>query len=213
MKNREEIFNLDLRRKIYQNISRYPGLHLRELSRKMDMPKSTLVYHTNYLLKRNLISINDSSGYERFFILRDFNNKNKKLIALIREKVPLNLILYFCLYQNTNQREIISFAQRWEKHPVKIAKTLNKHPTTLSYHLNKLVEQGVIERIEKGNEVIYSLKDMESIIDLIITYNKRLFGKDLKKILKWMQDETGVSLVVDKVMKNIFDIFPHPYYN
>ena len=212
MKHRDEIFTLELRRQIYQNILKYPGLHLRELSREMNLPKSTLVYHINHLLKRNMISINDSSGYERFFIKEEFNNKNKKLIALIREKVPHNLILYFCLYQKTNQRELIDFAKRWENHPSKIAKSLNKHPTTLSYHLNKLVELGIIDRIQKGNEVMYSLNDIEGIYDLLITYNKRLFGNNFKKVIKWMQDDSGTTLIVDKVMKNLFDVFPHPYY-
>jgi predicted transcriptional regulator len=212
LKHREEIFTLDIRRKIYIKISKYPGLHLRELSRILNMPKSTLVYHINYLLKRNIISVEKSSGYERFYISRKFNKKDKELINVIREKVPQNLILYFCLFPVTNQREIVSFAKRWENHWVKIPRNLKKHPTTLSFHLNKLVEHGLINRFDIGNEVVYFLNDLEDIIDLLIMYEKRLFGKDVKRVIYYMQHQKNVNNVTDKILNKIFDYFPHPYF-
>ena len=212
MNNKENILTLETRRKIYQMISKYPGLHLRELARKIDIPKSTLVYHIHYLQKKNIISSSDSKGYDRFFISENFNKKNKDIIAVIREKVPLNLILYFCIIPSSNQKDIVAFAEKWEKHHVKIPRTLKKHPTTLAFHLNKLIELGLIDRIQYKNEVIYTLKDHELIFDLLITYKNKLFGKDVKKVLYYMQDPQNLSKIVDRISNQIFDVFPHPYY-
>jgi predicted transcriptional regulator len=212
LKHREEIFSLEIRRKIYKKISRYPGLHLRELSRILNLPKSTLVYHINYLTKRNIIAIDKSSGYERLYVSKKFNKKDKELINLIREKVPQNLILYFCLFPITNQREIVKFAKRFENHWVKVPKNLKKHPTTLAFHLNKLVEIGIIERFDVGNEVVYSLNDLEDILDLLIIYEKRLFGKDVERILYWMQNQNLVDTATDNILNKMFDYFPHPYH-
>jgi len=212
LKHREEIFTIDIRRNIYQKISKFPGLHLRELSRILNKPKSTLVYHLNYLNKRNIIISYKSSGYERFYVSKKFNKKDKELINVIREKVPQNLILYFCLFPVSNQREIIKFAKRWENHWVKVPSNLKKHPTTLAFHLNKLVELNIINRKDVGNEVIYTLNDLEDIIDLLIVYDKRLFGKDVKRILYWMENQKNVDNVTDKIINKIFDYFPHPYH-
>ena len=212
MKHREEIFALNIRRNIYKKISRCPGLHLRELSRLLNMPKSTLVYHINYLVKRNIITVDKKSGYERFYISRKFNQKDKELINVIREKVPQNLILYFCLFPVSNQREIVKFANRFENHWVKMPRNLKKHPTTLAFHLNKLVERGIIDRFDKGNEVVCSLHDMEDILDLLVVYEKRLFGKDVERILYWMQNQNLVNTATDNIINKIFDYFPHPYH-
>ena len=53
---RSEILNLENRRKIYNYIRDNPGLHLRELSRRLNIAYYNLDYHIRYL-KLSLIHI------------------------------------------------------------------------------------------------------------------------------------------------------------
>ena len=54
---KEEILKLESRKLIYNYILEHPGLHFRELSRELKIPKSTLEYHLSYLKKLELIKI------------------------------------------------------------------------------------------------------------------------------------------------------------
>lgn len=50
--DKEDSLALETRRKIYNLILNYPGLHEREIARKLNLSLSTLDYHLHYLEKR-----------------------------------------------------------------------------------------------------------------------------------------------------------------
>ena len=51
MISKKNILKLEIRRKIYDFVDKNPGLHVREISRRMDIPINTLIYHIKYLKK------------------------------------------------------------------------------------------------------------------------------------------------------------------
>ena len=212
MQIKKDIIELETRRRIYLKIKKYPGLHLMELSRRMGIPKSTMVYHLNYLIKRNLITSSSKIGYDRYFIANKFNKIDKEIISLIREKVPRNIIFLLCLFLNISQQEIVAFSKKWECHSSKIGINLKKHPTTLAFHLNKLVELDLIERIRVGNKIRYKLKNPEIIYDLLISYDRRLFGKAVHDVIYWMEHPDTSTVLVDRIAGAMFEILPHPYH-
>lgn len=59
---REKSLDLKTRRNIYNFILKHPGLHFRELCRKLSLPNSTLSYHTRYLEKRGFIIARPEGG-------------------------------------------------------------------------------------------------------------------------------------------------------
>ena len=58
----KEALLLDVRKKIYLTIEKFPGLHFRELQRKNRIGVGNLDYHLNYLEKMNLIKVEKSKG-------------------------------------------------------------------------------------------------------------------------------------------------------
>ena len=72
------------RREIYQCITKYPGLHFRELSRRLHVSTSTLNYHLNYLKKRELIIQRSDDRYIRYFPKNKISEKYKKAMNLLR---------------------------------------------------------------------------------------------------------------------------------
>jgi len=149
------------RNEIYNCILEHPGLHLGGLSRKMDIPKSTMNYHLNLLKKRGLLVKKPEEGYTRYYIANKIGKTDKKILHLLRQTVPKEIIIFLLLHRDSSQ--------------IKISKNLKKHPTTTSFHLNKLMNIDIIETIPNGNETIYRIKNPQHISDLLIKYGESLF--------------------------------------
>jgi predicted transcriptional regulator len=79
----KKMSEIETKRRIYNFILKNPGLHMRELSRKMNIPYSTLKYHLYYLKNRELIIVRPSGKYYRFFV----SNKNS----------VIEILPFFCL--------------------------------------------------------------------------------------------------------------------
>ena len=77
---KKEDLELETRQKIHNYILKNPGLCLNELSRKLNISKSTLNYHLNYLKKLGVIIGKSNGRYIRFYIASKVGNGDKKLI-------------------------------------------------------------------------------------------------------------------------------------
>jgi len=209
----EKIFEVKIRKDIYNFIKKNPGVHFRKISRSLNIPASTLSYHLGYLVKRDLLSKEFENGYLRFYISQKIGKNDKKLLNILRETVPRNIILYLFLYFESSQKEMIDFAEKWKNHPSKIGYHLNKHRTTLGFHLKKLIDEGIIEtfnRRNNGSEFHYRLKNQKEICDLIIKYDKSILADAYGRFLKWIDDNNNKD-EIDKVTDLFFNIFPIPY--
>lgn len=138
------VLNLEMRRKIYNYISENPGLHLREISRKIDVPKSTLKYHLNHLEKNGLI-LKSEEGYSRYYIPNQVGRTEKKLIGLFKKDMPLLFAIVFLVRQCMSRMEF--------------SKDVNIPPNTVNYYLKKFQKLGIIEPAEyTGGGVIVNWK-------------------------------------------------------
>ncbi|UCH71908.1 MAG: winged helix-turn-helix transcriptional regulator, partial [Thermoplasmatales archaeon] len=227
--DKEKIFERDARRKIYKFILKYPGLHLQELIRKLNLPNGTLRYHLRYLEKRNLIKAKPEDGYVRFYITNNIGNDQKKIFHILRQEVPRNIILYLLLLGCASQ--------------IELSKSLEKHPKTIEFHLKKLLNKGIIEiapasnkgvhvefgqlkiieRIPVTKEIIYRLKNPYSINDSVILYKKRSLNFNFFDILsdingffypndKPIRKAKGDKDSIEHFEKWVYEIFPHPYH-
>jgi len=209
---REKIFDVKARKEIYNFLTKNPGLHFREVVRSINMPGSTLSYHLKYLEKRGFIAKEFENGYSRYYVSEKIGKNDKKLLNVLRETVPRNIILYFFLSNKTTQTDMIKFAKKWKNHPSKIGYYLNKHHTTLGFHLKKLIEEDIIISYDVGNETRYRLKNPEDIIDLLIRYDKSILQEAFGRFLKWVEDPYLETSTEEALEKKFYDIFPHPYH-
>ena len=139
------IFDNNIRTNIYEFILKNPGLHMSALSRKMNIPKSTLNYHLKCLIDDDYINQKHDGKYIRYYVRNTIGEHEKKLINIIRQYVPLRILLLLFLEPNATQKQI--------------GKYLDRHPTTISFHMDKLIEIGLIESISCGNHIRYQLKN------------------------------------------------------
>ncbi len=173
------ILEFKRRREIYEFIFQNSGLHMRDISRKLDIPFTSLKYHLNYLEKKEFIISRDDGRYRRYYISLEIGEKEKRILNCLRKRTALHIILWFFIAVQCSQKDISRF--------------LEKHPTTISFHLRKMIQAGIIEQvsIEKGvifndtppitinrhqisSEKIYVLQDPWMIYNLLIKNKENL---------------------------------------
>ena len=64
-----DALELDSRRKIYEQVEKVPGIHFRELSRRLKIPTGVIEYHLRYLETHELIVSRREGRYKRYFIM------------------------------------------------------------------------------------------------------------------------------------------------
>ena len=225
MIERENILNLEIRRRIYSFILNYPGLHLRDISRRMKIPYSTLKYHLNFLEKRELIDKKHGQRYTRYYISNKVGRKEKEILGILQESTPRHIVLFLLVGISSHQNEI--------------GKYLEMHPTTIEFHLKKLLESDIIEIAQpkdgeivkqdapildcsiKSNEIIYMLKDPWAMYDLLIKYKGSLIDDVASSsILEFVNQMISGGIpervdrtkdAVDKVFDMFFELFPPPF--
>jgi len=186
MINDKNILVFDVRQKIYEFISRNPGLHHIEISRKLKIPNTTLYYHITFLKKLGLITEKNDGKYKRIYASIDIDPKEKEIINLIRKEVPCRIFLHILFSISCSQ--------------IELSKELEIHPASVSYHLKKMVEIGIIEEAPSkngiidanigkyiscepvGREIFYRRKNQKiinTVYGILIKYKKNLPNKKI----------------------------------
>lgn len=228
----QKIMDLEKRKCIYQFILKHPGLHFRELVRKLRIPRSTLSYHIRSLEKRGLIITKHQGVYSRYYIANNLGSFEKKLLHIIRRDTPRNILL-----------QILSYGGGASQ--IQLSRDLEKHPTTIEFHLKRFLDMNVIEpaSINKegfnigsqsdpcfvehppvGKETIYRLKVPYILIyDLLLVYRKKKVIEDdcfdaLVTYMKFVSPgPTNVKRVktekgiMERFEKMLYDLFP-PFF-
>ena len=141
MISRENILKLHARQKIYNFILKNPGLHIREISRRMNIPKTTLGHHLKYLKKLKLISEKTEHGFKRIYISYEIGTKEKELLNLLREEIPRKIFLYLLFSYVFSQ--------------IELSRDLELHPATIAFYLKRLHKRGLIGHAPARNGLIY----------------------------------------------------------
>jgi len=158
MGEKERVLELKTRRIIYNYILKNPGLHERELSRQLETALSTLDYHLYYLKKRELIIAKSDGHYTQYYASGKIGSKDKNFLALLRQKVPRRIIIFLLIRGSCTHKSI------WDH--------IGLAASTTSFHLNKLVNNNIISRVEHGRDSIFYVLEPEYVSDLIILYKE-----------------------------------------
>lgn len=233
MISKENILELETRRNIYNYVLNNPGLHFRELERKMNISDGTLKYHLDFLQKRNFLISESTGRYNSYFVKEKVGRKDKKILGLLQKDMYHSIILSLFISCNSTRNRIISELD------------LDIHPNTMAYHLEKLVSMDIIEIVPVkdgiiigvennfppvteysvvSNEKLYRLKDPQRIYDLLMIYRDELEEDSLIHFVfelmeyreKFGYPERGRIRTrpekVDLIFDLLHEVFPHPYY-
>jgi len=223
---KNKILDLTTRRKIYKYISENPGVHLRKISRTLDLKIFNLYYHIKFLKKQGLIFTIKKNGYLRCFISNSIGNGEKKLLILLRQKTTRDIIL--------------SILWSWGLSSKELCKILNRSGSTIDFHLKKLIKNNIIEpcvsnrkiayirkkhavyeRGKNGREIVYYLKNAKIVYNTFTIYQDSLLDDATLEIFSSIDDYYSkikpkrintIDDCYDTVIDSLYDVFPHPYH-
>jgi len=155
----QEMRSQETRTRIYGLIAENPGLHLSKIADTLNMSIALAEYHLLRMEKNEVVtSGRDKKGYHKRFYIKDMNvtSGEKKILSLLRHEPLLKIVLLLVKESSLRHKEIL--------------KMLDLAPSTLSYHLNKLVQNEIIDVSSYGKEKGYRLKNEKEIIRIIHRY-------------------------------------------
>jgi hypothetical protein len=219
---------LENRDKIYNFISKHPGVHQRSIIKKFKLSEGTIKYHLNYLTKKGFISCNHQFGYSRFYPTGEVSRIEKDLIGMFHQEIPKSILIYL----------IVNFGASLSE----LSKNFEKDVKTIDYHIKKLIKLNIIEPAEIKNgwmvtnryetqlykrnphnkEKIYRLKYPYVVYYFLKKNKNKIFDKGLIKDLIVYADYFGKGVqpnncesqktAINEIVNCVFEIFPHPYY-
>ena len=172
----DDVLSLDSRRRIYDCIRKNPGAHLREVARSLDLPLGTALYHLDYLSQNELIVVRRDGRYKRFFVKHMLGRLEKDYVSAFHHAVPRRIALVLLARGKRTQREL--------------CEEVGVSRSTLSFHVNNLVEKGILKCDELWPENYYSVADPEVASKVLVmyreTFREGIQGKfeDLMNIIK-----------------------------
>ena len=143
-------------------VQQYPGVHLREIRRRLGIPIGTLDYHLYRLGRQGLVLVRFQGGYKCCFpALSERGNApipepEKLVLALLRQPVPRALLLQLYLEGACA--------------PAKLAQAVDTTGSNLSYFLKRLESVNVISREGQGATRIVRLLDPKLVHQVLLDY-------------------------------------------
>ena len=129
----ENVLSSEPRKKIYHYIEEYPGSHLREIARDLNMKPSNVSWHLRKLEETNLIRSRRIGGKRVYYLVE--GGIEARRIAIAES-----------ILKNRNAREILEYLRENPgKHLLEISRALDLNHHTVKWHLKKLHLANLIE--------------------------------------------------------------------
>jgi predicted transcriptional regulator len=162
--------DLESRRQIFELITDFPGLHFREILRRLDISSGNLNYHLNYLIKHEVLVTITDGNLKRYYLVGKIKGQEKRILACLRNETARGLVLFLLLNPNTQFNEI--------------AKHFDLTPSKLAYHLNKLRKKNIVEKERKGRITMYTVSNEEAVANVLITYRPSFMDDLIEKFIE-----------------------------
>lgn len=149
----------EVRKRVYDAVRRYPGIHLRGIERNLGVSAALAQYHVRRLEEAGFLESSDQGGYMRYYPTSKgksarVSDKDQPIVGVLREEVPLHIALLLLDHGPMTHTQLVE--------------RLGVAKSTVSYHLAKLAELGVVTR-EAGSANL-RLPERDRIYRLLLAY-------------------------------------------
>ena len=161
---REELLQLDARKRVHDHVAQYPGLHLSEIARTCGMETNHVKYHLEYLEARGILTSQREANYVRWYAKRDgalgaqeaLSPREKQILSQLRRPIPLHVALILLDRETSTHGELLPI--------VGVAHG------TLHYHLKNMERNGIVQANKEGRERRYTLSERDLLLGLLLRY-------------------------------------------
>ena len=144
---------LESRKRIYECVRNSPGVHFREVQRRTNMPIGVLEYHLNYLVDRNLLTVDKQESFSRYYPSGQVSADKQRILSALRQEIPRGVMLFLMSHPGATHGEVLA--------------NFSISGGTLSYHVKKLVTKGVVKLDRVGRESRLTIIDPDKVADLL----------------------------------------------
>ena len=129
----ENVLDTEVRKNLYGFINDYPGSHLREIARELDLKPSNAAWHLRKLEQTNLVRSRDIGGKKVYYLVEGGIETRKHAIAetILRNKNALNIMQFINNHPG--------------KHLLEISHALNLNHHTVKWHIKKMYLAELVE--------------------------------------------------------------------
>jgi predicted transcriptional regulator len=127
------------------------------------LPIGVLEYHLNYLVRKELITLERQENFSRYYPGGQLNKDKQKILSVLRQEIPRGIVLYLLRNPGATHTELL--------------RSFTISGGTLSYHMKKLTTKGVVSAEKRGRESFLTVVDPEKVADLLIIYRRTFFDK------------------------------------
>lgn len=154
----DTVLDLEARRRIVRFVQESPGLHMRELAARLQMPVSTLEYHCYQLVKHGQLATRETAGFKAFYPGEGMDRRDKDILYLVRHEAPRKVCSHLLLNPGATPKEL--------------REVLGVTGPTLSFHLNKLRDAGILREEPDGRTKRLYVQEPERVANLLVTYRR-----------------------------------------
>jgi DNA-binding MarR family transcriptional regulator len=154
----DTVLDLEARRRIVRFVQESPGLHMRELAARLQMPVSTLEYHCYQLVKHGQLATRETAGFKAFYPGEGMDRRDKDILYLVRHDAPRTVCRHLLLHPGSTPKEL--------------REVLGVTGPTLTFHLNKLRAAGILREEPDGRTKRLYVEDPERVANLLVTYRR-----------------------------------------
>ena len=158
---------LEARQQVFEFIQRSPGLHFRELQRRMGLAVGTLQYHLAQLEQDKLVIGLKDGEYSRYYAVGVVTTRDRFLLQFLRQTPVRHILLHLIENKSANHKQLTA--------------RIKLSPATASWYLEKLLDADIVGKKKSGREVFYSLIAPDEIARTLITYRASFLDRLVDK--------------------------------
>jgi predicted transcriptional regulator len=124
-----------------------------------------------------LIIVVKEKGYNRCFAEGEIGITDRKMLSILRQKIPLAIVFFLLSRPYSKFKEI--------------SDNIDVLPTSIAYHLKKLLNADIVEYEIVEVHKRYLIKDSKYVIQLLIKYKPQSLIDDYEEMWKgfsWSKD-------------------------
>ncbi|MFB6102434.1 MAG: winged helix-turn-helix transcriptional regulator [Haloplanus sp.] len=141
------------RERIQRYVASHPGVHFNELARELDLATGQVQFHLKKLRRANAVVEKPLYGRTHYYT-PDYDDWERGAIAVLRRETARDVLLYLI--------------GEGPSAPAPVAADLDIARSTLEWHLDHLIEQGLVaKRRDENNRVTLVLARPEATLRML----------------------------------------------
>ncbi len=149
---------------IYEYIRAHPGAHVRGIAKDLQLATGALQYHLFWLEKHGFVKTKRVGFYRFVYPTMVFKETQELLLGVLTQKTPREILL--CLLDDPSMTQ------------GDLAKSLGHSQPTISWHIDRLIQSGVLTKNRMGRGTFYRvLADRDDILSFVKSYHRETWRR------------------------------------